>query len=137
MNLLQSTLPPPACLVSKVVALVVFCGVMARFYVYRRKNLVLHLVLVVLLSLAISPITWMHHYVMALLPFLYLWGRGIRRDCLLLAALLVVGTNLTVFPLPELFRNHVAQLVLAGVVPCLTLALVWFRVAPEQAADFS
>ncbi len=138
MNLLQATLPPLACAVSRVVALIIFCGVMARFYVCRRTgNLVLHLVLVVLLSLTVSPITWMHHYVMALLPFLYLWELRSGRDSLLLATVLVVGTNLTVFPLPELFRNDVAQLVLAGLVPFLTLALVWFRIAPEQAMDFS
>jgi hypothetical protein len=35
-----------------------------------------------------------------------------------------------------LLKNHAAQLVMAGVVPCLALALVWFRIAPEHAADF-
>ena len=68
-----------------------------------------------------------------LLPFLYLWckARESGTDILLLAALvLVVGTNFTGYALPLFVENHVEQLVLASVVPFLTLALVYFRI-PE------
>ena len=136
-NLLQAGLPMLACPVSKAVALVVFCAVMVRFYIYRRKeSLELDVVLVILLSLVISPLTWIHHYVIALLPFLYLWGRG-KKDYLLLATVLVVGTNFTVFPLPILFKGGAWALMMAGVIPCLTLALVWFRIGSEGMAQIS
>ena len=59
----QSTLPGLACVVSKGVSFGILTLAMVRFYRYRRReNLVLHVVLLLLLSLAISPITWMHHY---------------------------------------------------------------------------
>jgi hypothetical protein len=130
----QSTLPRLACTVSKGVSFVALVVVMLRFCRYRREgNLVLHLVLLLLLSLAISPITWIHHYVIALLPFLYLWSREqrARRDWLLLATVLVVGSNIAGYLL--LFsRHHGSQLVLAAFVPCLTVALVYLRIAPEK-----
>jgi hypothetical protein len=125
-TLAQPTLPPLACTVSKVAALAVFCGMMVRLYFCRRKeNLVLHLALLQLLSLAISPITWGHHYVIALLPFVYLWCRlgESSRDYLLLAMVLVVGTTLFAFVLPVIFSH--ATLVLGVIVPCLTVAFVY------------
>lgn len=130
-----STLPPFACLVSKVGSFVVLALLMIQFYRYRREdNLVLHLVLLLLLSLVISPITWLHHYVIALLPFLYLWCREQvhGRDYLLLATVLVVGTNVTCIALPLSHNHRAAQLVLAGIVPCLTLALVYFRASGKR-----
>jgi hypothetical protein len=92
-----------------------------------------------LLSLAISPITWEHHYVIALLPFLYLWshGRKTSRDWLLLMTVLVVGTNVTGYGLLLSMHSHAMQLVLAGIVPCLTLALVYFEVSRESFAEGS
>jgi hypothetical protein len=132
----QSTLPPLACTVSKAVSLVVFCGMMMRFYLCRREeNLVLHLALMMLLSLAISPITWLHHYVIALLPFLYLWCRlgEPRRDYLLLAMVLVVGTTFVVFLMPFLF--HSAVLVVQAIVPCLTVAFVYFEASGEKVTN--
>jgi hypothetical protein len=94
---------------------------------------------VILLSLVISPLTWLHHYVMALLPFFYLWGRDreVRKDYLLLATVLAVGTNITVFPLPMLFKGQIGQLMMAGMIPCLTLALVWFRAGGNSGAQIS
>jgi Gpi18-like mannosyltransferase len=130
----QSTLPRLACTVSKTVSLVALVVVMLRFYRYRSKeNLVLHMVLLLLLSLAISPITWIHHYVIALLPFLYLWSReqGAGRDWLLLATVLVVGSYIAGYSL-LLSRHHGTQLVLAAIVPCLTLALVYVGASGER-----
>jgi hypothetical protein len=79
----------------------------------------------------------MHHYVIGLLPFLYLWckEREPGTDILLLATVLVVGTNITVFPLPLFVENHAIQLVLSGVVPCLTLALVYSRVSGKRLVE--
>jgi len=132
----QILLPPLACPVSKIVAFVLCAGMMYRFYVHRKQHLVLHITLALLLSLSISPIAWMHYYVIAILPFLYLWCRmrGSGRDILLLAFLLVVGTNVTVFAL-RLSTNHPVQLVIAAVVPCLTVALIYFRAALEDSVS--
>ena len=126
MTLSQSTLPPLVCAISKAVSLAVLCGSLIRFYIYRsNENLVLHLALIMLLTLPISPITWGHHYVIALLPFLYLWCRlgESSRDYLLLAMVLVVGTTLFAFVLPVIFSH--ASLVLGAIVPCLTVAFVY------------
>jgi hypothetical protein len=140
MNGIPATLPTGACLVSKVVALGALAIMMLRFYRYRRdENLVLHLGLLLLVSLVISPIAWIHHYVIALFPFLYLWCREKEadRDYLLLATVLAVGTSMTAFPLPLLVHSHTVQLVLAGIVPLLTLALVYFRVSGERLVEDS
>lgn len=134
MGATQSTLPPLTCTVSKAVALAVYVVIMVRFYLCRREqNLTRHLILMMLLSVTISPISWWHHYTIALLPFIYLWCRmeESNRDFLLLALVLIVGTNITGFALP-LATNHLAQLILAAIVPCLTIALVYFRVPSEE-----
>jgi hypothetical protein len=130
----QSTLPELTCAVSKAASFVVLGLGMFQFYRHRRKEtLVLHLVLLLLLSLAISPITWIHHYVIALLPFLYLWckerGGG---NWLLLVTVLVVGTNVAGYGLLLSTQSRAMQLVLAAIVPCLTIALVFFEVSRES-----
>jgi Gpi18-like mannosyltransferase len=126
----QARLPPVLCMASKAMAVTIFGVLMVRFYLYRREeNLVLHLSLVILLSLVISPIVWIHHYVVALFPMNYLWCRTTksRTDYLLFATVLAVGTNFT-FVAILISRNHrLVELALAGIVPLLTLALVWFR----------
>jgi Glycosyltransferase family 87 len=135
MDGIPSALPTGACLASKVTAFAVLTLLMLRFYRYRmEENLVLHLGLLLLVSLPISPIAWIHHYVIALLPFLYLWCREREpgTDHLLLATVLAVGTCVTAFPLPLIVHNHAAQLVIAAVVPCSMIALVYSRVSGER-----
>jgi len=106
------------------------------FWFYRFRNqerLVLHLMLLLLLSLAISPITWIHHYVIALLPFLYLWCKEREGgNWLLLATVLVVGTNVAGYGLLLSTHSRAMQLVLAAILPCLTIALVFFEVLRES-----
>jgi Glycosyltransferase family 87 len=138
MDGIPATLPTGACLVSKIVAFAVLTLLMLRFYRYRREeSLELHVGLLLLVSLVISPIAWIHHYVIALLPFLYLWccERESGRDYLFLATVLAVGTSVTAFPLPLIVHNHAAQLVLAGIVPCLTIALVYYRVPGKRLVE--
>ena len=118
--------------------MVVFCAAMVRFYLNRREeNIVLHLSLLLLLSLAISPITWAHHYMIALLPFLYLWCRlkESEKDKLLLATFLTVGTTVVLFILP--FSLERVRLLVVGIVPCLTVCLVWFRIVGEERPQIS
>ena len=44
-----------------------------------RGDLVRDLVIVTLLGIVVSPVSWSHHYTIALLPFLYLWCKMLRR----------------------------------------------------------
>jgi hypothetical protein len=70
--------------------------------------------------------------VIAILPFIYLWcaTQEYRGDLLLLASVLIVGTDATIFAL-RLSTYHVVQLVLAAIVPCLTIATVYLSVSSE------
>lgn len=135
---LPLALPALACTVSKAVSFVIFVAMIIRFYFYRRQqNLIRDLILMILVSLVISPISWWHHYTIALLPFIYLWctmRRGSGTDPLLLTSVLVVGTNVAGFGV-QLSGNHVLQLILAAIVPLLTLALAYFKVPQDGLAD--
>ena len=127
------TIPPYACAVSRSVAFMVYSLMLVRFYLRRHDGeLVRDLVIMALLGIAVSPISWWHHYTLALLPFLYLWctmpGKG---DRTLLTLFIVVGTNVVGYCL-LLAENHAAQMILSAIVPCLTIALVYLRLAPRQ-----
>lgn len=131
-------IPPHTCSVSRVVGFSVYALFLGYFYRRRREGeLVRDLVVVTLLELAVSPISWWHHYTIALLPFLYLWckarDRGVRTLTILF---LLVGTNIVGYSL-LLTENHMAQLILAAVVPGLTLTLVYLSLGSmqERSAD--
>lgn len=117
-------LPAMACAVSRLVAFGIFCLALVRLYKRRiDREPVRDIVAMVLVSLAVSPISWWHHYTVALLPFFYLWGRSRDGQNGLLALItLAVGTNLVVLAL-WLTGQHALQLMLAGVVPLLTIAV--------------
>ena len=126
------SIPPHACAVSRLVALTIYSLILVRFYLRRRdRELPRDLVIMILLELVVSPITWWHHNTIALLPFLYLLctmpGKG---DRTLLALFLVVGTNIVGYSL-LLTENHIVQLMLAAIVPGLTLMLVYLTLAPR------
>jgi alpha-1,2-mannosyltransferase len=120
------TIPPHACALSRLVAFAVYSLLLVRFYRRPRDGeLVRGLVLMVLVELAVSPIAWWHHYTIALLPFLYLWCTIPKKgDAALIALFVIVGTNIVGYSL-LLTENHMAQLMLAAIVPCLTLMLVY------------
>jgi hypothetical protein len=126
------SIPPHACAVSRLVAFTVYSLLLGRFYLRRRDGeLVRDLVIMILLELAVSPITWWHHNTIALLPFLYLWCTMPEKgDRTLLALFLIVGTNIVGYSL-LLTENHIAQLMLAAIVPGLTLMLVYLTLAPR------
>jgi alpha-1,2-mannosyltransferase len=129
------TIPLHACAVSRVVASALYALFLARFYLRRRDGeLVRDLCLMILLELAVSPISWWHHYTIALLPFLYLWCTlPMKRARTLLALFLLVATNVVGYSL-LLTQNHRLQLILAAIVPGLTLLLVYLTLAPRQEA---
>lgn len=121
-------IPPHACAVSRLVAFAVYSLLLARFY--RRPHaaeLVRDLVLMVLIELAVSPIAWWHDYTIALLPFLYLWCTTWKKGSgALIALFMIVGTNILGYSL-LLTESHITQLMLAAIVPCLTLTLVYLN----------
>jgi alpha-1,2-mannosyltransferase len=124
-NLAPPTLPAHACEVSRLVAFSVYLLLLSRFYWRRRDaELVRDLVIMTLVELAVSPITWWHHFTIALLPFLYLWCTMPRKAGLaLLLLFLGVGTNIVGYAL-LLTANHIGQLMLAAIIPGLTCMLV-------------
>jgi alpha-1,2-mannosyltransferase len=126
-------IPLHACSVSRLVGFSAYALFLGYFY-YRRHQgkLIRDLVVVTLLELAVSPISWWHHYTIALLPFLYLWcearDKGVRTLTILF---LLVGTNIVGYSL-LLTENHLAQLMLAAIVPGLTLTLVYLALVPVR-----
>jgi Glycosyltransferase family 87 len=127
------TIPPYACAVSRWVAVAVYSLMLFRCYLRRREGLVERdIVVMILLAIAISPISWVHHYTLALLPFLYFWSTmRDKGNIILLALFLAVSTN--VIGLIALSAvNHAEQLVLAAIVPGLTIALAYLKLAPGQ-----
>jgi len=129
-----SSLPMYACAASRSVALAVYCLMLVRFYLKRtNESLVRDLILMALLGISIAPIAWWHYYTIALLPFIYLWGKlksAVTSNRLLPVLFIAVGTNIVGYFL-LLAENHMIQLVLAAIVPCLTIALVYFASAGE------
>ena len=129
-------IPAYACSASKAVALVLY--VVFLFQCWRRRrdlSVEASVVAVALLGLAVSPISWWHHYTIALLPLIYLWWEtpdGIGRRCL--AALgLLVGTNVVGLA-GELVGSGV-RLALGIVVPLLTAAAAFIAISVRQNFD--
>lgn len=129
------TLPPYACAVSRLVAFAVYCLMLMRCYLRRREGLLARdIVVMALLGIVVSPISWWHHYTLGLLPFLYLWCKmPARGNRLLLALFVAVATNVVGFTGLSV-ENHVAQLMLAAIIPGLTIALAYRSLAPGQEA---
>jgi hypothetical protein len=115
-----------ACTISRCVAAGVYGLVLLRFWLGRRKGeLIQEIALIALLAISVSPISWWHHYTVALLPLLYLWCKSQEGERTLLTVLvLVVGTNIVGF-LQLLTSNHTAQVVLSAIVPLLTVTFIY------------
>jgi hypothetical protein len=120
--------PHWVCLFGKLVGLVLLGS--ALFYFWRRNRtsstLAEELIAVSLITLLISPVSWRHHYLLILIPLLYLWNvaaPGWREIATLAFATLAVGT---VFPeyLIAAIRNPIVDLLLAGVAPISSLLLL-------------
>jgi hypothetical protein len=127
-----ASLPPYASAVSRVVAFVVYAWMLLRCYRRRREEMIVSdLIAMALLGIVISPISWWHHYTLSLLPFLYLLGkRPARGNGLLLLLFFAVSTNIVgIFRI--LVTNHAIQLLLAPIIPALTIAAVYAILAPE------
>jgi len=126
-----ASLPPYACAVSRSVAFAVYAWMLLRCYRRRREGLVVSdIIAMSLLGIVISPISWWHHYTLGLLAFLCLLGkRPVRGNGLLLLLFFAVATNV-VGIIRILVTNHVTQLLLAPIIPALTIAVVYAMLAP-------
>ncbi len=120
-------------LIPRVVAFVVYLLMLRRCTLRRHEGDVARdLVVIGLIAIVVSPITWVHHFTAALLPFLYLWRRMPRTlDPLLLALLVAVGTNLIAM-LRVTFHDPLIQVLLAAVVPGLTILVAYVALAPAR-----
>jgi hypothetical protein len=129
-------MPAYACSISRVMALLVYCGILVRCFLRRKDgDVVRDVVVIALLSIAISPISWWHHYMLALLPFVYLWNTLGRRR-MLAALAIVVGTNI-VGLVALVVTNHAAQLALSAVVPGLVIAVAYGALAGGEADELA
>jgi hypothetical protein len=124
------SIPAYACEVSKLVSMAVY-GVFLLLCWLRRKeqSVEREMIAMALLSLAISPITWLHHYMLAVLPLVYLWWTmrdGMGRLAVAVLAL-VVGTNF-VGVIGLIWQASPMLRVLAAVTPLLTVAVALIAV---------
>jgi hypothetical protein len=98
----------------------------------REGDLVRDLVLVTLLGIVVSPVSWSHHYTIALLPFLYLWCKMPEKGSrALLALFLVIGTSI-VGIVQFATTSHPVQLMLAAIIPGLMIAVTYQASGPRQ-----
>lgn len=126
-------IPPYARAVSRFVAFLVYYLMLGRFYLRRRDgDIVRDVVIMVLLGIVISPISWWHHYTLGLLPFIYLWCKmPIKCRGVLLALFTAVATNI-VGTIQCSATNHVVQFVLAAIIPGLTVTVAYLALEPKQ-----
>ena len=127
------TIPYDAGVVSRAVAGAIYLLTLVRFCRRpREQDLVRDLVLMMLLSLVISPVTWTNHFTIAVLPCLYLWNRMPARAAFVLPLWFVLVASDFVEVAHCLVTNHLAQLVLAGLIPGLTLVVIHMALAPRD-----
>jgi Glycosyltransferase family 87 len=136
-------LPKALCFFNKGLSLALYCGTLFYFWKKNKSasNLVYELAVMGLVILLISPEAFRHHFVVAILPVLYLWMRsrfGTGRTATLHWAVLAFFTLSigTVFPdyLITRFRNPLLDLSLSAIVPAATMLLVYSSIVvlPHQ-----
>jgi hypothetical protein len=121
-------LPKYSCAIAKLLSVSVYGFVL--FCIWRRRSeqkLVGSCLAILLVSLAISPVTWFHHYMIALLPLVWLWSAQLsdpsrRHLPLLTAASVIFGSSLAAYAL-VLIRVPAVDLLMALIQPALTICL--------------
>jgi hypothetical protein len=124
-----SPVPGWLCMLTKLAGMSLFAAVL--FYFWRRNKtssaLVQELITVSLVTLLVSPVSWRHHYLLVLIPLLYLWNTAARsRFDIAVLAITALGIG-TVFPdyVNAAIRNPVLDLALAAIIPASSLLLLW------------
>jgi Glycosyltransferase family 87 len=90
-----------------------------------------------LLSLLISPVSWRHHYLLALLPLIFMWSSEFFRSfdlAVLTIVTLSIGTVLPDYIITAI-RNPALDLLLVSVTPISTLLLLWIYCANRFEAN--
>ncbi len=146
-------IPMALCWFNKGLSFALYGGTLLYFWKKNKAatDLVYELVVMALVILLISPESFRHHYLVAVLPLLYLWMRsrfGTGKSAVLHWASLAFLTLAigTVFPdyLITQIRNPLLDLSLSALVPAATLLLVYSSivvypikpaVSPGQVAD--
>ncbi len=72
---IPQSVPALLCLIGKVTSAAVYLGALYLLWKKNRKSdgLAFELLTIAVISLAVSPISWRHYFVLALLPLVYLW----------------------------------------------------------------
>lgn len=75
-NNFPSSVPPLLCGVNKAVAGLFYLGALYFFWKRNKSSsgLPYELLVLAMVALAVSPISWRHHFMLAILPLGYLWG---------------------------------------------------------------
>jgi hypothetical protein len=128
-----TSMPSGLCSVTKIVGLGLYAAVLLYFWKNNRsaRHLPYEVALIALVALLISPVTWRHHFVLAILPLLYMWGSAAknatwctnRKLVWLALTTLALGTPLAQYFIVKASRPSL-QLVFATIVPGATLLLL-------------
>lgn len=126
------------CTLVKAVGLIVYLA--SLFILWRRNRSrrlpVIEFMPLALLSLLVSPVSWRHHYLLALLPLIFMWSYEIERRfdlAVLLVATLSIGTVLPDYVITAV-RNPAVDLLLVSLTPISTLLLLWVACVRQSAA---
>jgi hypothetical protein len=127
---LDIDLAPPHLLVRILSILSLLLYGATLFYFWRRTRgtsaITYELTVLALLPLVISPVVWRHHFLLALLPLIFLWfrSRDDWRDSLVLAAsTLAMGTVFVDYIIVAV-RVPFVDLLLAALLPGISLLLL-------------
>jgi hypothetical protein len=124
-----------------VLNLAIYLGTLFYFWKKNPKTtaIVYELIVLALVALVISPVTWRHHFLLALLPLIYLWlcSRDDWREWLVLAAAtLAMGLVFLDF-LVTAVRQPIFDLLLSAILPALTMLLFFVSLAnyPDETSE--
>ena len=111
----------------------IYCAALLFLWTKNRKAnaMTYELIVMALLAVVISPVSWRHHYLLALLPVTYLWYelKDDWRDWSLLATVtLAMGTVFIDYAI-VVIRKPIVDLPLASVLPISTLLLLILALA--------
>lgn len=124
---------PGLCLFTKAMSVACYFAFLGWCWKQRRdsKGLMFELVLLPLVVLLVSPLSWTYHYVLAVMPLTYFWSRS-REEAMAVSKLdliLLTGSTLTLgSALPDYVAGALGpygQLLVMGAWVAATLALIW------------
>lgn len=138
MHELPATMPPSICTAAKIAGALVYLAMLVTLYrAIRRRDLTEALMMMALVTLLVSPVTWMHHYVLAILPLLYIWLAKLHdasREFFwaIVLATMLIGSDVALTIL-KIVRHGGLDLALAALPPIsLVLLIVLFALGHQR-----